>query len=242
MGKKVVAIVGSYRKGGTIDTAVEAIMAGARDNGAQTHTVYLTEQHIEFCSNCRSCTQTPGPERGKCPQRDDMEPILAEIETADAIVLASPVNCGNVTAIFRRFLERLMGCAYWPWGQSAPTPRSKLRTQKAILGHAGNHASYLYRGLDCPADCGQSHWRENRGYHVDWTGGGQETPSDFSTGTGAGAAHRDEAGLMWLRSPQKKESGGWRLRAGHPKNKSQASDVQAIQETCTEYRQPNGMS
>jgi multimeric flavodoxin WrbA len=133
MGKKVVAIVGSYRKGGTIDTAVEAIMAGARDNGAQTHTVYLTEQHIEFCSNCRSCTQTPGPERGKCPQRDDMEPILAEIETADAIVLASPVNCGNVTAIFRRFLERLMGCAYWPWGQSAPTPRSKLRTQKAIL-------------------------------------------------------------------------------------------------------------
>src|SRR5664279_2520286 len=133
MGKKVVAIVGSYRKGGTIDTAVEAIMAGARDNGAQTHTVYLTEQHIEFCSNCRSCTQTPGPERGKCPQRDDMEPILAQIETADAIVLASPVNCGNVTAIFRRFLERLMGCAYWPWGQSAPTPRSKLRTQKAIL-------------------------------------------------------------------------------------------------------------
>lgn len=133
MCKKVVAIVGSYRKNGTIDTTVEAIMAGARERGAQTHTVYLTEQHIEFCTNCRTCCQTAGPERGKCPQRDDLDAMLTEIESADAVVLASPVNCGNVTAIFRRFMERLMGCAYWPWGQPAPTPRSKVRTLKAVL-------------------------------------------------------------------------------------------------------------
>ena len=38
MGRKVVAIVGSYRKGGTVDTAVQAILEGARENGAETHT------------------------------------------------------------------------------------------------------------------------------------------------------------------------------------------------------------
>ena len=33
---KVVAIVGSYRKGGTIDQAVEAVLEGARAKGAVT--------------------------------------------------------------------------------------------------------------------------------------------------------------------------------------------------------------
>ena len=66
MSSKVVAIVGSYRKGGAIDTAVEAVLEGAREKGAQTHTIYLTDQHIEFCTNCRKCTQPPGEERVKC--------------------------------------------------------------------------------------------------------------------------------------------------------------------------------
>jgi NAD(P)H-dependent FMN reductase len=133
MSKKIVAIVGSYRKGGTIDTAVEAILAGAREKGAKTHTIYLTEQHIEFCTNCRLCVQAPGLERGKCAQQDDLEPILQEIEAADAVVLGSPVNCGNATAIFRRFLERLLGCTYWPWGRPAPSRRKKPFTRKAAL-------------------------------------------------------------------------------------------------------------
>ncbi len=133
MSSKVVAIVGTYRKGEVIDTAVEAILAGAREKGATTHTIYLTEQHIEFCRNCRKCMQSPGPERGKCPQVDDLEPILQEVEAADAIVLGSPVNCGNVTAIFRRFMERLIGFGYWPWGQNAPSSRKKTPTRKAAL-------------------------------------------------------------------------------------------------------------
>ena len=133
MAMKVVAIVGSYRKEGTIDTAVEAILAGAREKGAATHTIYLTEQHIEFCTNCRTCVQQPGEERGTCPQQDDMEPILQEIEGADALVLGSPVNCGNVTAIFRRFQERLLGCTFWPWGQWAPKARRRRGRRKAAL-------------------------------------------------------------------------------------------------------------
>lgn len=133
MSKKIVAIVGSYRKEGTIDAAVEAILAGARERGAATHTIYLTEQHIEFCRNCRTCTQEPGAKRHKCPHHDDMEPILKEIEAADAVVLGSPVNCGNTTAIFRRFMERLMGSFYWPWGQPSPKLRKEASTRKAVL-------------------------------------------------------------------------------------------------------------
>lgn len=133
MAKKVVAVLGTYRKGGTLDAAVEAILEGARARRATASTIYLTDKHIEFCRNCRQCTQEPGPERGKCLQQDELESVLSEIEGADAVVLATPVNCGNATAIFRRFMERLIGCSYWPWGQPAPKARSHIQTHRAAM-------------------------------------------------------------------------------------------------------------
>ena len=64
---------------------------------------------------------------------DDMAAILNEIDSADALVLGSPVNFYNVTAVFRTFLERLVGCVYWPWGQWGPKPRSEKLPRKAVL-------------------------------------------------------------------------------------------------------------
>jgi len=133
MGAKVVAITGSYRKDGTINRAVEAVLAGAREKGAETAVVRLTEKHIEFCANCRQCVQAPGEKRGKCPQKDDLEGILLAVEAADAVVLAAPVNYYNVTAIFRRFLERLICFGYWPWGAKMPKWRSRKQPRKAVL-------------------------------------------------------------------------------------------------------------
>ncbi len=133
MGGKVVAIVGSYVRGGTADSAIDAILAGAREKGAQTHTIYLVDRHLDYCKNCRKCTQKPGVERGQCEQRDDLESILAEIEASDAIVLGSPVNYGGVTAVFRTFLERLIGYSYWPWGQPSPKARVKRASRRAVL-------------------------------------------------------------------------------------------------------------
>lgn len=133
MAVKVVAIVGSYRKGGTVDTAVDAVLEGAREHGAETRKIYLIDQHIEYCRNCRSCTLEAGETRGKCVIEDDVAGILKEIEGADAIVLGSPVNFYNVTAVFRKFLERLVGAVYWPWEQWGPKPRIKRMQRKAVL-------------------------------------------------------------------------------------------------------------
>lgn len=143
METKVVAIVGSYRKGGVTDSAVEAVLAGAREKGATTHTIYLTDEHIEFCSNCRTCVQKPGEERGKCVRQDSLEGILQEVEAADAVVLGSPVNDYNVTAIFRRLMERLLGYAYWPWGSYAPSGRSKRQPRKAVLVASASMPGFL---------------------------------------------------------------------------------------------------
>jgi multimeric flavodoxin WrbA len=134
MGRKVVAITGSYRQGGTIDSAIAAVLAGARQRGAETSTIRLTDGHLEFCTHCRACTQTEGAARGECVQKDDLQSILAQVDAADAIVLGTPVSFYNTTAIFRRFLERLLGSVYWPWGtRSGPVPRQKHPAKQAVL-------------------------------------------------------------------------------------------------------------
>lgn len=133
MSAKIVAIVGSYRKDGVTERAVEAVLEGARARGAETRKFLLRETYLEFCTNCRSCTQVPGETRGRCAQQDGLEEILTAVEAADAVVLASPVNYYNTTALFRRFLERLLGYLYWPWGKKIPELRSTRRPRKAVL-------------------------------------------------------------------------------------------------------------
>ena len=133
---QVIGLVGSYREGGTIDTAVGEVLAAAAEGGATTRKIRLAEQHIEFCTNCRGCMQDPGTERGACIFRDedDMESILQAIERADAIVLGAPVNLGDINALTRRFMERSVGTLYWPWGtQGAPKLRNPKSARRAVL-------------------------------------------------------------------------------------------------------------
>jgi len=134
---KVVGIVGSYRKSGIVVAAVEAVLAGARENGADTHLFSLSECNLNYCNNCRKCSQEPGPERGRCGQLDDLESILREVEDADSVVLASSVNYGSVTAVFRKFMERLTGFYFWPWGQPMPELRQLPRRKAVLVASSG---------------------------------------------------------------------------------------------------------
>jgi multimeric flavodoxin WrbA len=133
MAKKIVAIDGSYRRGGTIAQAVEAAAGAARDGGAEVQVFRLAEKNVLFCDNCRACAQAPGTKRGHCPLADDMNEMLDAMEAADGLILAAPVNCFNLNALTRRFMERLTPYAYWPWGAMAPAMRLKPGAKKAVL-------------------------------------------------------------------------------------------------------------
>jgi multimeric flavodoxin WrbA len=142
---QITALVGTYRKGGVIDTAVDEILASAQQSGAETTKIYLIDKHIEFCTNCRACTQQEGTSRGKCPIGDDMEAILGEIERSDAIVLASPMNFWTVTAVMKRFIERLVCFAYWPWGAHGPKVRNASKPNRAVVVVSSAAPSLLAR-------------------------------------------------------------------------------------------------
>jgi multimeric flavodoxin WrbA len=130
---RILAINGSYREGGAIDQAVAEASEAVRQQGASVEVICLREFPIEFCLNCRHCTQAPGEAPGACVHQDRMQALIDRIEAADAYILASPTNFSSVTAVFKRFMERLVAYAYWPWGAHAPVFRKKKRGKKAIL-------------------------------------------------------------------------------------------------------------
>lgn len=131
---KILAINGSYRDDGITDQAVDALVQAIRKKGAEVEIVLLREYPIEFCLNCRECTQQPGEAPGDCVQHDGMRTLVDSIEQADGYIFAAPTNFGSVTAIYKRFMERLIVYGYWPWGMHAPEFRkARLPKKKAIL-------------------------------------------------------------------------------------------------------------
>jgi len=134
MTRKILGIVGSYRRRGVTDALVTEALAAAEAAGAQTTKLYLVDLRIEFCVNCRRCAQEPGPEPGQCVHDDDFRELLRLWEGADGLVLGAPVNFFNVNALTRRFLERLVCFAHWPWvSGGGPQVRVRDRRKKAVL-------------------------------------------------------------------------------------------------------------
>lgn len=130
---QLLAVNGSYREDGAIDQAVEVAVQTALAAGATIDVIHLRNFPIEFCRNCRQCTQVPGDAPGECVHQDGMRDLIDKIEAADGYILACPTNFYSVTAVFKRFMERLVVYAYWPWGSHAPKLRKKKATKRAIL-------------------------------------------------------------------------------------------------------------
>lgn len=128
----ILVINGSYRAGGVTDQMVALATQTLVEAGADVEVIVLRETPIQFCLNCRQCTQTAGSAPGECVHDDEMVALVKTIEAADAYILASPTNFASVTAIFKRFMERLVVYGYWPWEQAAPKMR-RPKSKKALL-------------------------------------------------------------------------------------------------------------
>ena len=77
--------------------------------------------------------------------QDDIKELLDELERSDAIILASPMNFWTVTAVMKRFIERLICYAYWPWGKAGPKLRKRRRTKRAVIVASSAAPSLLAR-------------------------------------------------------------------------------------------------
>lgn len=145
---KVLAIMGSYRKGGTIDTVIDKILEGARDGGAETEKIVLVDRHIEYCRNCFTCYRDLDADIGRCPIQDDMRGILEKCAAADGLVFGAPVNAGTVTALMKTFIERAVFTMSRPtgrflWYHGIPQPRGKESKRAVVVTSAGTIPAFL---------------------------------------------------------------------------------------------------
>lgn len=130
---KILIINGSYRDDGFTDSVTKMTVDILKASGAEVETVLLRDYPIEFCLNCRECTQKAGESPGVCIQHDGMQSLVEKIEGSTGFILAAPTNLGSVTAIFKRFMERLVVYAYWPWSAKYPVFRKEGSVRKRAL-------------------------------------------------------------------------------------------------------------
>lgn len=136
----IVAIMGSYRKGRTIDTLVDQAIAGAMAVQPDTKVdkIVLVDRHIEYCRNCMTCRNDDQSKNiATCVIQDDMQAIYPQLNQADAFIFGTPINMGHETAIMKTFVERVCYVLAKPGKyplKGCPTPRTtKKRKAIAIL-------------------------------------------------------------------------------------------------------------
>jgi len=98
---KVLGIAGSPRRGGNTDLLLVEVMRGAASKGAEVKTIVLNDLKITPCQHCDACLKT-----GRCKIEDDMQMVYGELEQADRIVLASPIQFMGVTAQMKAMIDR----------------------------------------------------------------------------------------------------------------------------------------
>ncbi len=98
---RVLGIAGSPRRGGNTDLLLAEVMKGAASRGAEVKTLFLNDLKITPCQHCDACL-----EAGRCRIDDDMQMVYQELEQADRIVLASPIQFMGITAQMKAMIDR----------------------------------------------------------------------------------------------------------------------------------------
>lgn len=74
-------------------------------------TLYLAEMDLRPCRGCRTCF-----DRGedKCPLKDDIPAIKAQMDAADGVIFATPVYVDDVNGVIKTLLDRLAYLCHRP--------------------------------------------------------------------------------------------------------------------------------
>lgn len=103
---KIVGISGSPVKKGNVDNFLGSIMDLAMEKGLDVETVNLSRLKIKNCVHCNFCLTKQKPGR-YCSLKDDAQQIYEKLESADIIVLASPVYFMRTSGLMATFIDRL---------------------------------------------------------------------------------------------------------------------------------------
>lgn len=124
---KIVSLLGSPRTNGNSATIANHFMQTAAGLGAKIQSFELNRLTYRGCQACYACKQG----REDCVLNDDLTEVLAAVQDADAVVLATPVYYGDITSQLKGFIDRTFSYLV-PNYLTAPQP-SRLTPKKLVF-------------------------------------------------------------------------------------------------------------
>ncbi|OWT32580.1 flavodoxin [Methanobrevibacter sp. 87.7] len=113
---KFYAINGSPRKAGNTVQVLKKVESGFYDEvhekfpneKIELNFINLYSLNYTSCRSCFSCKRLNGKSYGHCIINDDLKEIFRDLETADAMVLGSPIYLMDVSGEMKSFIDRLI--------------------------------------------------------------------------------------------------------------------------------------
>jgi multimeric flavodoxin WrbA len=102
MAESVLIVNGAIRNNGNTDILVGKIIDGAKNAGLNPNLIELRNKNISNCIGCYKCLR-----ESECNFQDDMTEIRNQINSAELMILASPLYWCGVTGLMKTFLNRL---------------------------------------------------------------------------------------------------------------------------------------
>lgn len=119
----ILVLNGSPRPNGNTKKMIQAFTEGAESVGHHVETIDVCQKNIHGCRACEYC-HTKG--QGACIQKDDMPEVVALLQEADMLVLASPIYYHGISGQLKCVIDRLYGPAY-------PSGPARLKKVAMIL-------------------------------------------------------------------------------------------------------------
>jgi len=104
---KIMAFVGSPRKGSNTDILIDKVIEGARSKAdVEVEKIYIYEADIKYCTGCGAHSVLQGSK--DCPLKDDMDGILKRMQEADGFIFGTPNHGRTISAGLTNFFSRMM--------------------------------------------------------------------------------------------------------------------------------------
>ncbi|MGA2227032.1 MAG: flavodoxin family protein [Syntrophobacteraceae bacterium] len=142
----LLAIFGSPRKDGNTDLMMNSFLDGALSvPGVEVKKIYVRELVMSGCLSCGYCD-----EHGVCVQQDDMQKVYPFFDTAERIVIASPIYFYGLSGQAKLLVDR---------SQATFMRKYKAKTQGHTPGTSDKRKGFFLcagatrgkRLFDCPS-------------------------------------------------------------------------------------------
>ncbi len=100
---KILALMGSPRKGSNTEILLDKVLEGAKTNGHTSEKIYLYDHEIGPCIACYGCTKG----ELNCVQDDGMQYIYPQMDEADLIIFGTPIYWFGSTGPMKNLIDRL---------------------------------------------------------------------------------------------------------------------------------------